>query len=291
MSQLALSIIFVLFGLIPGLIAPRSTASPGATACVVPLSQTVRIPVSMLGAPERPESKDVSIPTLLISKGAVDELPEGPTGFDVLEDGSFVIVDPLRRRICLFDSQGKFQKAWKTGFPADSVTIMKNGLLAVEESGTDTVHVFDRDGIAKPQEAAVIPKYGDARVLSGSSGIVNRVSAGGTRPLEINYDRQGSRLLSLQTLSDDAEGNTFVAVEGTTAGDPGEEIRLNKSIRRYSGDGTLSREVSDIPLDYYVAAVDELRVHNGKVYQLVTTSTGVNINVWNTNDQCRHDSE
>jgi len=291
MPQLTASIIFVLFALVQGLAAPRSIASPRLGACVVPLSQTVRIPVSPAGASEQADSRDVSISTLLVSKGAVDELPEGPTGFDVLEDGSFVIVDPLRKRICLFNPQGKFRKAWKTGFAADSVTVMKNGLLAVEESGTDMLHVFDRDGVAKPQEAAVLPRYGEARVLSGSSGIVNHISAGGTRTLEINYDRQGSRLLSLQALAEDAEGNIFVAVEGTTAGDSGEEIRLNKSIRRYGSDGTLSREVSDIPLDYYVAPVGELRVRDGKVYQLLTTSSEVKINVWNTNDQCQHDSE
>jgi len=290
MAQLALSIIFVLSALVPGLNFSR-TASPAPTPCVVPLSQTLRIPVSMLETSELPGSKDVSVPTLLISSGAVDELPEGPSGFDVLEDGSFVIVDPLRKRICLFDFQGKFRKAWKTGFAADSVTVMKNGLLAVEESGTDTLHAFDRDGIAKPMEAAAITKYGEARVLSGSSGIVNRASGGGSRPLEINYDRQGSRLLSLQILADDAEGNIFVALEGTTAGDSGEEIRLSKSIRRYSSDGTLSCEVPGIPLDYYVPAVDELRVRNGKVYQLLTTKSEVNINVWDTNNQCRHVSE
>ena len=289
MAQLVLSIIFVISGLIPGLIASRSSVSPGSTACIVPLSQTVRIPVSMLGTSEQPDAKDVTMPTLLISRGAVDELPEGPSSFDVLEDGSFVIVDPLRKRICVFDPQGKFRKAWKTGFAADRVMVTKNGLLAVEESGTDTLHVFDRDGVTKPQEAAVLPKYGEARVLSGSSGVVNRVSTSGPHPLEINYDHQGSRLLSLQALADDAEGNTFVAVEATSAADSGDEILLNKSIRKYSSDGALSGEVADIPLDYYVAAVDELRVRDGKVYQLVTTTSEVRINVWNTNDQCQHE--
>jgi len=289
MAQLTLSMILVISALIQGLSAPQSTASPRVASCVVPLSQTVRIPVNMLGASEQPDTRDTSIPTLLVSKGAVDELPEGPASFDVLQDGSIVIVDPLRKRICVFDPQGKFRKAWKIGFAADSVTLLRSGLLAIEESGTDILHVFDRDGIAKPQESAVIPKYGDARVLSGTSGVVNRVSAGEARSLEVNYDRQGSRLLSLQVLANDTEGNTFVAVEGTAAGDSGEEIRLNKAIRRYSSDGTLSREVSDIPLDYYVAAVDEVRVRDGKVYQLLTTNSEVRINVWNTNDQCQHD--
>src|SRR5262252_4012272 len=153
MAQLALSIIFVLFAVIPGAVLLRSTAVPLPSACVVPLSQTVRIPITMSGTSEQGDAKDLNWPTLLISKGAVDELPEGPSGFDVLEDGSIVIVDPLRKRICVFDPQGKFRKAWKTGFAADSVTLMKNGLLAVEESGTDRLHVYDRDGLARPQES------------------------------------------------------------------------------------------------------------------------------------------
>jgi hypothetical protein len=221
----------------------------------------------------------------MISTGAPDELPEGPSGFDVLDDGSFVVTDPLRQRIAVFDPQGKYRRDWKLGFAADSVTVIPSGLVVVREASTGQLYAFDNEGQSRPSQGVALPKPEEARLLSARSGTVTRPASGGFPGgvLEVQFDKPALRLLSLQGLGTDREGNTYVALETTAGGETTEGINLNKYVRRYGADGKPVDETADIPLDYYVHPVDELRVRKGIVYQLMTTGSEVRINVWDTN--------
>ena len=254
--------------------------------CTIPLTHVLRIPVTTL-APQT--TADVSPATLMISPGATDEPPEGPDGFDVLGDGSLLITDPLRGQLSSFDSEGKFRKAWKIGFPADSVTVIANGLVLVREANTGRLHAYDQDGQSRPVQGDVLPERSEARVQPGQNrGTITRPSIGNSAggPLAIQFDKPGLILLSLQSLATDERGDTYVALETTAGGPTSEAINLNKYVRRYSFDGRLLAEIADIPLDYYVSPVDELRVHKGVVYQLQTTGSEVRVNVWDTNQLC-----
>ena len=223
----------------------------------------------------------------MVWRGAADEPPEGPDGFDILDDGGVLITDPLRSRLSNFDSHGDFRKAWEIGFPADSVTVTGNGLVLVREARTGELHAFTQEGQSRPLEGMTLPEQAQARVLNGRNGTVIRPSldtaTGGS--LAIQFDRPGLTLLSLETLETDHAGDTYVALE-TTTGQAADTINLNKYIRKYSPSGNLLGEIANIPLDYYVAPVDELRVHKGMVYQLLTTKSEVRINVWDTNQSC-----
>jgi hypothetical protein len=225
----------------------------------------------------------------MIWPGAADEPPEGPVGFDVLEDGSLLVTDPLRSQISFFEADGKFRKAWKIGFPADSLTAMRNGMVLVREATTGRLLAFDQDGHARPAEAATLPERAEARVLTGQNrATVIRSAIDNTHggPLEIQFDKPGLTLLSAESLATDQKGDTYVALETTASGGAAEGISLNKYVRRYASDGKLLCEIADIPLDYYVPPVDELRVHRGVVYQLQTTKSEVRVNVWDTNPLC-----
>ncbi len=225
----------------------------------------------------------------MISRGATDEPPEGPNGFDVLEDGSVLMTNPLRSQLASFDSQGKFRKAWKIGFPADSVTLIANGVLLVREASTGRLHAYDREGQSRPGEGEALPERAQALVQPGQNrGTINRPSIGNSRggPLTIQFDKPGLTLLSIQGLLSDPKGDTYVALETTAGSAASEAINLNKYVRRYSLEGKLLSEIADIPLDYYVSPVDELRVHNGVIYQLQTTGSEVRINEWDTNQPC-----
>ena len=137
------------------------------------------------------------------------------------------------------------------------------------------------------------PERAEAQVQPGQNrGTVSRPSIDNSHggPLAIQFDKPGALLLSLESLAIDREGDTFVALETTARGEGPEAIDLTKYVRRYSSDGNLLREIADIPLDYYVPPVDELRVHKGVVYQLQTTSSEVRVNVWDTNQPCSHPS-
>lgn len=255
--------------------------TPQATVREISLTRVIRIPVTVLGAQGAAPAAQGSTATLMVSTGGQDELPEGPSGFDVLDDGTFVIADPLRSRIVLFDSQGAFRQEWNIGFAADSITAIPNGLVLVREASTGQLHVFSREGQPRPGERAELPAPAEARLLSATTGTVTRPAAGGARggPLAIQFDTAGMRLLSLQSIGTDGEGNSYVALEVTKGG---EAIEVSKYVRKYTADGKLASEIADLPLDYYVPPVDELRVHNGIVYQLMTTNSEVRINMWDT---------
>jgi hypothetical protein len=251
----------------------------------IALTRVVRIPVSTASAQETAGPQNGDSANLSVWPGAADEPPEGPNGFDVLDDGSFLISDPLRGRVAVFDSQGKFLEAWKIAFAADSVTLIPKGLVLVHEASTGQLHVFDSQGQPRPNEGAELPEPAKARVLDSRSGTVARLATGDARggPLDVRFDTPGSTLLSLQSLATDHEGNTYIALETTAGGEATGAINLKKGVRKYTASGKLVCEIADIPLDYYIAPVDELRVHKGMVYQLMTTSSEVRINVWDTN--------
>jgi hypothetical protein len=279
-SGIVLSII--LSGLLVGA-APAGHPAPELSARLISLTRTIRIPVKTLSGTDGPAAAQNAEPaTLMIAPGAADERPEGPDGFDVLDDGSFLVTDPIRNRIAVFDSQGKFRQAWKIGFAADSVTALANGLTLVREARTGQSHVFSREGRALPSEPPVLPEPPVARILDDNRGIVNRPAIGNSQggSLAIQFDRPGSALVSLEVLATDSGGNTYVALESTTGSREADEINVNKYVRKYAADGKLVDEIADIALDYYVTPVDELRVHRGIVYQLLTTNTEVRINVW-----------
>jgi len=272
--------------------APGGRRELDQKVCTIPLTKILRIPVGMLGAQDTPESLAATTAPLMISPGAADDPPDGPRGFDVLDDGSLLITDPLRGRVSSFGPHGEFRKVLKIGFPADSLTVIANGVVLVREARTGKFHAFDREGRARLTQGDGPPEQAEARVLTGRSGTVRRPAVGNAPGglLAVQFDRPGLTLLSLEVLGTDQKGDTYVALETTANGGAAETVNLNKYVRRYASDGSLLCEIADIPLDYYVPPVDELRVHKGMVYQLLTTSSEVRINVWDTNQLCSHQS-
>jgi len=285
----ALMILFVLSAL-PGTTAPVESPGGPPSICTFPISRTVRIPVAIKRAGEAEQAAETDAALLWVTSGAKDELPEGPSGFDVLEDGSFVIADPLRHRLAIFDSKAKFLQEWKLGFAADSVSIAANELILVEEASTGTLHVLDRSGRLQPDAYAVLPQRGEASVLTPRNGAVARIGRDGQNrgPIEVRFDRPGQALLSLESLATDPAGNSFIALESTVEGKASPDVNVDKVVRKYDSEAVLVGETSTLPLDYFVTPVDELRVHVGFVYQLQTTKSEVRINIWNTNEGCSH---
>jgi hypothetical protein len=248
---------------------------------VYPLKQTVSIPLKLLN-PQSAAPTDSDATALLASPGAEDELPEGPNGFDVLEDGRLLISNPLAERVAVFDAQGKFRQSWKLDFPPDGVTLIGHDVVVVRDAATGQLHGFSVDGSPHSLPDETSPKLGDVQLKSGNAAVVT-LSAGAGRtntPMQISFERPGMSLLSAEILAVDKDGNTYIAVESTKGGD---EVNVQKDIRKYSPSGKFLGQVFQIPLDYYIPPVNELRVRNGIVYQLDTTKFEVRINMWSTN--------
>lgn len=238
----------------------------------IPLSRTVRIPLTTMNPAARQDSNKLSV-----SEAGTDELPEGPAAFDVFEDGSLLIADPLNQRLALFSSRGDYQKEFKIGFAADDVTIMPGGLILVREASTGENHLIDREGSPRPQEGTAPPPPAEAKLLTEKTGAVMRPGGG---LLQVRFEKAGLRLLSIQSLATDQEGSTFVALEATSGG---ETVDVSKYVQKYAASGKLVSEVANIPLDYYVIPVDELKVRKGVLYQLRSTPSEIQINEWEVN--------
>jgi len=153
-------------------------------------------------------------------------------------------------------------------------------LVLISEASTGQLHVFDREGQLRPAEKAVPPEVVETRVVTGNKATLKRTPKGDL--LEVLFDRPGLRLLSLESLATDHDGNTYVSLESTAKSDASEGISVKKYVRKYAADGKMFCEIADVPLDYSVTPVDELRVRNKIVYQMVTTGTEVRINEWAT---------
>jgi hypothetical protein len=245
----------------------------------VGLTRVVRIPTT--NDVEKIASGPDDAGRLTVSLGRQDELPEGPDGFDVTEDGSFLLTDPLRKRIAVFDRNGKYLSEWQVGFAADSVTIVSDNRVQVREAKSGELHLFDLQG--KPAGGNPSPaEAAEARLTGDGSGIVNWRPSSGLPggPMEVKFEQAGMRLLSLEGIALEPPGDAYVAVESTAGGDA---VDLYKIVRRYSPDGRVIRETTALPLDYVVRPTDEIRVRKGVIYQLMTTRPEVQINVWDTN--------
>jgi hypothetical protein len=240
--------------------------------------RVVHIPLTTLAEPGKSESAPTADDTLTVTAGGADELPEGPAGFDVFDDGSFLIADPLRKRLAVFAPTGKFVRELKIGFAADSLTIMPGGLIQAREANTGAAYFFDREGQPrKPEETP--PQTGEVHLLNGQSGTIARPAGGEGGPLHVTFEKPGLRLVSIEGLAAD-QGNIYVALEAAANG---EKIDVTKYVRKYSAEGKMISEISDLPLDYYVSPVNELRIRKGVLYQLMTTRTEVQINEWDVN--------
>ena len=208
-------------------------------------------------------------------------MPEGPAGFDVFADGNLLIADPLHKRLAVFSPEGRFLRELKVGIAVNNLTILANETIRVHEASTEDIYIFDFKGqparsTAEPEPVG--PGDEETHVFSGNSGSVPGPQGG--RALKVEFSRPGMRLLSLERLTTDSAGNSYVALE---AGKSGETIDVSKFVRKYSATGKLVSEVSDIPLDYYVTPINELRVRKGVLYQLRTTRSEVQVNEWDMN--------
>jgi hypothetical protein len=253
--------------------------SPDAVSRTVQLTRVVRIPLKAV-ADETTQELANKLPDLAVSRGGEDEAPQGPDGFDVYDDGSFLITDPLRERLSQFSPEGRFLRSWPLGFAANSVTILADGTAEVKAAQSADVFILDKSGeLHRSEPAGAGPS---AKVNSPHGGAVWR-GGGNSGQIDVQLADSALTLLSLQVVGAGEDGSTYVAVESTSGQGKDEGISVNKSVRRYSSDGKLLKETEYLPLEYYITPTDELRVHKSIVYQLMTTPSEVRINVWDLN--------
>jgi hypothetical protein len=259
---------------------------PAEAAVVDEPIRTIRLPTVVWesGAPR--DRLDQSPESLVLAPGAEDELPRGPQGFDVLHDGGFVVADPLRDRLAFYDSAGAYGGDLALGMAVMSVTVLDDGQLEVREALTGDYFVVDELGRAQRipetvRAARATTQQGEA-VLDRQTGAGGQLTWTNTRgepagTLQVTLDREDRRMVSLRGLRTADRGNAYVSIEATRGG---EVIDVEKIVRAYDDQGNPVLEIRDIPLDYYVHPVNELRVRDGRVYQLFTTEEQVLIHVW-----------
>ena len=270
--------IFVLLAAI--LFWPKGGGSPAATPAAksatpvsVRMSRMVRLPFQFVGG-----SASLTAGRLTMSAGGEDEEPEGPDSFDVLPDGGFVVSDPLARRLAFFDREGKFQKQLALGFGADDVAAQADGgALARKATSGAWYSVSPAGAVTSANGPADAPN--PARLTAADRGFIPGEGGQEAGGFSVIFARPGLRLASLEKLGTDSKGRVYVAVESASRTD---EVDVQKAIRKYSKDGTVLAEISGVPVDYYVTPVQEFRLRDTRLYQLLPKQGEVQINLWDT---------
>jgi hypothetical protein len=265
-------------------------AAAPVKAAAISLTRSVTIPSRVVADPAVAPG-DAAI--LTMSEGGDDEPPEGPTTFDVLPDGGFVVADPLRQRIVFYDAAGKFRFDLLIYFSAEQLRVLPNNALSIVRYQTGERYVFEADSsghYGAPRLATdrdPDPDKADsgvARLESGSQAIVQPLPAPGTEtaPIAVRFEAVGENMVSVRRLGSDARQRTYVAIEAAFAG---QRVDVRKIVRKYAGNGENLVEILDIPLDYSVHPVDEFRMRDGVLYQLMPKASEVRINIWDTNSK------
>jgi|WetSurMetagenome_2_1015567.scaffolds.fasta_scaffold170783_2 hypothetical protein len=263
----------------------RDTANPP-----LEISRIVRIPVLLLGDLQREQLPPNQSRFLAISPGSEDELPEGPSAFEVLDDGGFIISDPLLNRMVVYDGTGNFKRAFHLGFAADEVIQLENGALRVRRATTDLMYQLDSNGSIRPldREMRIRPDVagaGIARRVALDHGIVADRMQGHERitdPLDIHYRSDTTQMVALQSLASSVEGFTFVSLTVNVQG--ADAVKTKTFVRKYSRKGELLCQTAECPGDYYVYPANPLRVRNNMIYQMIPGKDVVTINIWNTSE-------
>jgi hypothetical protein len=253
-----------------------------------PLSRVVKIPTGLFTADTSRSALRQNPALLAMTGGAEDELPQGPEGFEVLDDGSFAITDPLQQRLAFYDSLGVFREAWPIGFAANSVALLDDGTLEVRKANSnDSYHL---DSSRQPRLVAAAGGRGEetaaaeVRLLDGKHAVISasRTRGEAASSLKVDFESDSTRMISLQKLDSDPQGFVYVAIETAAST---EFVEVNKIVRKYAADGSLIGQIIDIPLDYEVYPTHEFRVRNGRVYHLLPKQGEVTIRMWNTNQK------
>lgn len=108
-------------------------------------------------------------------------------------------------------------------------------------------------------------------------------------PLQVTYESDSTSMVSLQGIGP-VTGSTrglgdelmVVAVEAARSA---ETIDLKKEIQVYDPSNRLVASVPDVSIDYFIAPVNEFRIHGTRLYQFYPKRDGIRINVWSLDDE------
>lgn len=250
------------------------------------LVRTIRIPVQYVedATPGRPLEQHPE--RLTMTRGAEDELPEGPLSFDVADDGVIVVSDPLRLRLVFYDSLGTYLEERPVGFAATGVTLLGPSRAVEAVSAlTDQRYVAERGKVPQPVAASVqmrsaAPLHAVTFDRARNQGRLSLRGAQGTRDIAVTLATPERTLASMELLGTNRRGSAVVALE-TTRG--GARVDVKKQVRIYGTDGRLRSTIADIPLDYFVYPEEGFRVRGNRLYQLLPKEDAVLILVWDTN--------
>ena len=262
------------------------TGSTRGSVQSVPPTRSISLHAAQIHDPTLASDKTA----LTLSEAAADEPPDGPTGFDIMSDGSFLVSDPLRDRLVSYDAQGDFRWELPIQYRAETVRVLNNGNLETVNAVDSKLYVHVRNGgnFGAPQVApqgqlsAAQTDAGVAQLINASHGSVTDPPAAGQAgsPVEVFFEAPGRRLVSLHRLGKDPQGNTYVALE---SGGTGGTIDVQTNIRKYAPDGRPIAEIQGIASDAIVHPVEEFRQRGGVVYQMVPRANDVRIQAWDTN--------
>ena len=253
---------------------------PGKTppATAIDVAKVIEIPLQNVDAPNAETMLSENPGALAVTPGYEDELPDGPTSFDVSPDGGFVITDPLQSRIVFYDANGAFSSEKTMDFAPTRLQLLDApGDILIERRGTEDYYIVS--GSADPaqttdaQQIARFEKHRNAKLNDRNSGTV---SPDGKSPITVTFENDSLFLISVQLIGTMGE-QTFVLLETTSGNVP---ITVHRFMRIYDASGKWTANIAGLDEDHHVFPDDEFRLSNGKLYQMSPGTETLRIQVW-----------
>jgi hypothetical protein len=222
---------------------------------------------------------------LLVRSASEDEQAVGPNSFDIGDDGTILVSDPVRERIAVFKTSADNKVAvYKSEFNLSFAGILKElGPLTARVQSLELDHGKNISNAKLGVKESDPELAAEPAVLSGNNqAVVSRTFQDkSTSPLKLGFIGAGEDLVSIAGLGTDQYGYTFCLLE---IGRPGNQIDVRRVIRKYAKDGRLAAEIANIPEQQDISPVKEFTVRSGVVYQMVVGKSGTILNHWDLNE-------
>jgi hypothetical protein len=264
-------------------LACKSNANENTIPENISLYKTIEIPVQLFTG----SGANLDAEKLTIFIGREDEMPEGPTSFDVRQNGDLVICDPLLQRVVVYDSLGRYIRQLELHLPVSRIqTINGDDSWKLQIASSGEYFLLDSRATSsslrmQPVQEGFDDDQNRAILLKENKGIVFKSSKGNQTidSFNVNFGSQ-EKLISIQNFGTDQKGNTMVGLESARGTD---SVLVNRIIQKYNNKNVLVAQIRDIDVNLFVYPIDQFRIRNERCFQMIPLKDKVIIHIWKLN--------
>ncbi len=223
------------------------------------------------------------IESLAVLPGSIDEEAVGPNSFEIGDDGKVLISDPINGRLVVY----QFPQSGDRGIYKSEARVALPSYIHDLSYSTTTLDVIGSSRqLSVPnsslgiQDSALELEAEGASLISDYEATIQRSASADSKPLLVAIPQSEERLVSIQNLGTDHDGNTYCVLELAKASP---KFTLRRVVRKYSKNGHVAAEITNVPSQGDISPKKEFSVRNGILYQMVVSATATTLNIWDLN--------